>query len=261
MSRTTKILFLAALSVYSGALAEQYSISNPTEQIPTPVRVAEPIEGRVEVTNFPEVQEITGEVGLVVQEPLQVQLSTPLEFPEVVEIEGIVEIDDANAVRVTVENFPKPAAIPVRSYIAFVAKGDINSKHPLDKKSFPVPKGKIFHLTDIVVDVPIDLVLSGRITAPAGNIAGIVAGMKIGEIPLAVLDTRQTLNVHAVTPTPLINEFSLEVMGNVRKEEAVPFSVVVSGYLIDAPVKKVQGEKNEAGVKEDSEAEDLSESR
>ena len=155
--KSKMFLFVAVVLVSSIASAEQYSISNPTEPIPSPVRVVGPIEGEVQVTNFPEIQEIRGEVQLVVEDLLQVQVSNPLEFPETINVEGVVEIDDEKAVRVAVQNFPKPDPPPTRSFAAFVAKGDIDEKNSSNKQTFQVPKGKIFQAYRLTIFYSPDL--------------------------------------------------------------------------------------------------------
>lgn len=233
---------LWAVSVH----AQEYRIDRPADPSSAPVYLTNRVEGRVEVTNLPPVQdvritggiegpiEVQGDVGLSTQDPLPVEVTNPIEMPEAIELKGAVRVDDAQPLRVWVENFPEPQEAPdlerERLFTVYSFRGEFSAKDAKVRREFRVPKGRVFHLTDLSIDAGPDAVLKVRVAAPAKEVAGSVAGSSNGEIPLALLDAQIGPSARMGTPVPLRGEFFLEVEAPAPGLGA-PFWAVASGYV------------------------------
>lgn len=248
---------LAVCGLAAFATAQEYRIGEPEQPSSMPTYLTRPVEGFVEITNFPEVQDVRILEGGTLQGPVQVQGEvqirlpdqTPLPvdvvnappFPESFKIEGDVRLDDAQPVRVWVDNFPEPRPTapsrePRPQFAAFAFRGAFSSKQAATRRSFRLPEGMTFYLTDVIIDTRPDALLKVRVTATASRIDGAVSvvGEDLPEIPLAVVDARSTPTVRLGTAAPLSGEFTIVVEAS-GPGEGAPFSVIASGSLEPAP--------------------------
>ena len=246
MRRRVGGCILALVLAASSATSQEYRIDKPGEPTSTPVYLTRSVDGRVEVTNLPPVQEVRitggsldspvevrGEVGFRAREPLLVQVINPPEFPERMPVEGTVRLENTQPLRVIVENLPRPEREPERQFAVYHFRGGFNSKASKAQRSFQPPAGAAFHLTDLVVDARPDALLKVRLIAPPTVIQGAVAGDGQDAVPVAVVETRKASWQRLGTPVPLGGEFTLEVEA-VGPGEGAPFQVVASGYLMPA---------------------------
>jgi hypothetical protein len=248
-----RIRFLGALLALSlvvcaiRAIGQEYRINKPGDPSPAPVYLTLPVEGSVEVTNLPPVQEVRitggtldgpvevqGDLGFRIPEPLLVEVTNPPEIPRKVEIDGAVRVDDTQPLQVWVENFPEPKEPASRQFAAYAFSASFGAEESKTQRAFLPPKGSIFHLTDLVIDTRPDAVLKVRVTAPASAIAGSVAAATQLGLPLAVLDTRFAPSVRLGTPAPLLGEFSVVVEALLGPGQGAPFQLLASGYLLPA---------------------------
>ncbi|GAB4264483.1 MAG: hypothetical protein Kow0092_16160 [Deferrisomatales bacterium] len=237
----------AAVAVATVGGSQEYRIDRPTEPASAPVHLTRPVEGRVEVTNLPPVQEVRvsggqmdgpmevqGEVGVRASAPIPVEVVNAPEAPEAFQVRGVVRVDDSPALRVWVENQPeaRPARPPqARRFAAYSFRGAFDPDDTRLRKPFRVPQGATFHLTDLTVDTRADAVLRVRLTAPASAVGGSVAGASgDAELPLAVVDVQMGPAARLGTPVPLTGEFHLEVEAP-GPGLGAPFWTVASGYL------------------------------
>ncbi len=253
MGRRILVATLALGGLAASALAQEYRIGEPAQPSSMPAYLTRPIEGVVGVTNFPEVQdvrilegatlqgpvEVQGEVQIRLpdQAPLPVDVVNAPAFPESIRIEGDVRLDDGQPVRVWVENFPNaqpPSAMrPLRpQFAAFAFRGAFSSKEAVSRRTFRLPEGMTFHLTDLALDTRPDALLKVRVTAASSRIDGAVSvvGETLEEIPLAILDARRAITARLETAAPLSGEFAIVVEAP-GPGQGAPFSVVASGSL------------------------------
>lgn len=241
----------ACLWVPSAAAQESY-INKPTELAPSPVYLTRPVEGQVEVTNLPPVQdvritsgtlegpvEVQGEVGIRTQGPLPVEVSNPLQFPEALRVDGPVQVDDTQPLRVWVENLPETSTVSppmtARTFVAYYFKAAFSAKDGRVRRAFRAPAGAVFHLTDLTLDSRPDVNLRVRVVAAAADVDGGVAGAAgADELPLALVDTRTAPSTRLSTPVPLSGEFALEVEA-LGPGQGAPFSAVATGFATPAP--------------------------
>lgn len=251
LGRLVAGLVVGGLAV--SALAQEYRIGEPAQPSSMPAYLTRPVEGVVAVTNFPEIQDVRILEGGTLQGPVEVQgevqIRVPEEsllpvevvnappFPESFRIEGDVRLDDEQPVRVWVENFPAPSppslAGPGRpQFAAFAFRGAFSSKEQVHRRTFRLPEGMTFHLTDLALDARPDALLRVRLTAVPSRIDGAVSVVGEGpeEIPLAVLDAARATTVRLGTAAALSGEFSLVVEAP-GPGQGAPFSVVASGSL------------------------------
>lgn len=252
-ARRVAAIVAAVAMVGASAGAQEYLIRKPGEPLSTPTHLTRAVEGRVEVTNLPEVQEVRitggtlegpldvrGEVGIRTTGPLAVEVLNPAPFPARLEVTGTVRVDDAEPLRVQVENLPRtpapaPVATPVQKrFVAYAFRGEFTAKEARLRRTYRVPPGPTFQVTDLTLDARPDAVLKVRLTAPASAIGGTVVGPGEGELlPVAVFLSTQVTSVHLSTPVPLKEGFTLEVEA-LGPGEGAPFSVLASGYVEEA---------------------------
>ena len=244
MPRWTMVL--AVLLWAPAAAAQEYLIRQPTEPASSPVHLTRPVEGRVEVTNLPPVQDVRvvggsldspvtvgGQVEIRVRQPLPVEVvNPPAEPAQPFEVTGTVAIDDRAPVRVVVTN---PAAAPAgevraaRRFGAFVFRGTLRPDQDRARRTFSPPEGKVFHLAGLVIEAR-DEAARARVRAGAASVRGFVRGAGGAELPLAVADQRAGTGTVLPVPVPLAGPFTLEITAPARAA-AVPFTVVATGYL------------------------------
>ena len=240
-----RIWFAAVVVAAVPAGAQEYLIRQPAEPASTPVHLTRPVEGRVEVTNLPEVQEVRvtggtldgpvpveGEVRIRAPAPLAVEVvNPPPELPQPLRVEGTVAVDDRTPVRVVVTNPPAPPPVPpARRFAAFALRGTLGSRQSRVRRVFSPPEGTVFRLTGIVLDVREGLPLRARVLADPGAIAGYVTGAPEQGVPVALLDSRAGPAAAVPAPVPLAGPFVLEVTapGGVT---STAFTAVALGYL------------------------------
>lgn len=232
---------------------QEYRIGRPTEQLPTPVYLTRPVEGQVEVSNLPPVQdvritggtvegpvEVRGDVGLRVTQPLPVEVNNFPEFPTALQVDGPVRVDDTQPLRVWVENQPEAAAAPAApapspAFVAYFFKGTFSAKDGRVRRAFRAPDGAVFHLTDLSVDARSDAALKVRVTAAPGTVVGALAGVEgADQVPVALLDTQSASAVRLGTAVPLGGEFAVEVEA-LGPGLGAPFWAVASGFVTAKP--------------------------
>jgi len=232
------------VAVAAGARGQEYRIGQPTEPVSAPVHLTQPVEGRVVVDNLPAVQdvrvvgglaeplEVRGQVGVVAQEPLPVEVVNLPEPPRELQVQGTVRVDDERPLRVWVANLPGAAtgAPEERAFAAYAARGSFSSKETRVRQTLRPPEGRIFHLSDLTLDARSDAVLKVRILAGGNAIAGAVSGVGADPLPVAILDSRHGASLRLGTPVPLGGEFSVEVE-SLGPGQGAPFLVVAGGYL------------------------------
>ncbi len=245
MPRWTMVL--AVLLWAPVAAAQEYLIRQPAEPASSPVHLTRPVEGRVEVTNLPPVQEVRvvggsldtpvpveGQVDIRVRQPLPVEVvNPPAEPPQPLEVTGTVAIDDRAPVRVLVTNptaAPAGKDRPARRFGAFVFRGTLRPDQTRARRTFSPPKGKVFLLTGLVIEAR-DGALRARASAGVGSVEGFVAGAGGAELPFAVVDQRVGTATVLPAPVPLAGPFALEVMAPERAGPA-RFTVVATGHLV-----------------------------
>lgn len=233
-------LFLVAAGPATG---QEYSITNPTQPSSTPVHLTRPILGSVEVINVPPVQDVRivggkpeeplqvqGEVGLRINGPLPVELVNPPKENQEVQVSGTVRVDDTQPVRVWVDNTWNPESPSVREFAAFTFQGRFSPTDERQRRVFRSRSGRVFYLTDLLIDSRPDAPLKVRVLAAARNVVGWVTGGGTTEIPLAVLDLRRNPSAQLGTPVPIEGDFTLEVE-TAGPNQGASFSAVASGYL------------------------------
>lgn len=242
------MIALALLRVQPMAWAEEYRIGNPTQAVSAPVHTTEPVQGAVEVTNLPPVQEVhlsggkldepievKGEVGLRVGGPIQVEVINQKPSREE-SIPGPLKIDDTQPVRVWVENPWNPENPSAPEFAAFALQRRFLPQPGDDRfrGTFSARPGRIFYLTDVVADIRPDTALKVRVFTVPKGVGGSVAGVDFAEFPVAVLDVRRGSSVRLATPVPLSGEFTVEVeiLGAVQGGY---FSALAMGYLVPRP--------------------------
>lgn len=244
MARRVVAAIAVAVGISGGLVgAQEYLIRTPGEATSTPTHLTRPVEGGVEVTNLPEVQgvriiggtlegpvEVRGEVEVRASAPLAVEVVNPVPFPERLEVSGTVWVEDAVPVRVRVENLPRSP--PAKRFVSYVFRGEVAPKESRLRRTFQVPAGPPFQLTDLALDARTDAVLKVRLLAPASAVGGSVVGAGDGEVPLVVLLSSQTTAVRVGTPVPLQGGFSVEVEA-LGARAVAPFSVLASGHVED----------------------------
>lgn len=240
-ARTAALIFVFTAAA---AWGEEYSVGNPTQALSAPVYLTRPATGAVEVTNLPEVQEVrvvggkmdgptevTGEVGIRASAPLPVEITNSQKGAQDVKIVGPVWLDDARPVRVWIDNSWSPDGNGAQEFTAFAYQGRFLPGDDRHRRTAVPRSGKVFHLTDVLVDVRPDAQLKVRLLAPAANVGGAVSGVEFAEFPLAVLDTRRAPSAQFATPVPITGEFVLEVE-LLSAGQGGYFSVVARGYYL-----------------------------
>ncbi|MDW7709110.1 MAG: hypothetical protein SCH98_01455 [Deferrisomatales bacterium] len=235
------VLLVAAVS----ASAQEYRIDRPGEPTSSPVHLTQPIEGRVEVQNLPQVQdvrvlgglegpvEVRGELELRPGEGLAVEVLNFPEAPTRLEVEGTVRVDDERPVQVWVVNPTGPVTGPPnRTFASFGFEGAFGAKETRVQRTLHPPEGRIFHLTDLVLDARADAVLRVRLLASGAALAGVLVAQGMEPVALAVLDSRHGTTLRLGTPVPLGGGFSLEVEA-LGPGQGAPFRLAASGYLSD----------------------------
>lgn len=245
-----QIPLLLAVAVAGVAGAQEYSIRNPSEASSAPVHLTEPIAGRVEVVNRPPVQdvqvvggslgqplEVQGEVGLRLSGPLPVELvgAPP---PPPLTLDGPVSVTADQPLRVWVENppSPPPAEVPPHPprYAAFAFSGVFEAKQRVQRRSYSLPEGTEFLLTDLTLDARPDALLYVRVLARPGTVSGTVTGAGDGELAVLVLDPRSGPSVRPATPVPLAGPFTLLVTSE-GPGQGAPFTVLAAGTVRPVP--------------------------
>ncbi len=227
------------------ARAQEYLIRQPAEPASTPVHLTRPVEGRVEVTNLPEVQEVRvtggtldgpvpveGEVRIRAPAPLAVEVvNPPPELPQPLQVEGTVTVDDRRPLRVVVTNPPPPPPAPTAPrFAAFTLRGTLGSRQSRVRRVFSPPEGTVFRLTGLVLDVQDGISLRARVLAHPEAIAGYVAGAPERAVPVALLDRRAGPAATVPAPVPLAGPFVLEVTAP-GGAASTAFTAVAMGYL------------------------------
>ncbi len=240
-----RIWFAALLLAAAPTGAQEYLIRQPAEPASTPVHLTRPVEGRVEVTNLPEVQEVRvmggvldgpvpveGEVRIRAADPLAVEVvNPPPELPQPLHVEGTITVDDRRPVRVVVTNPPPaPTPLPPRRFAAFSLKGSVGARQTRVRGVFSPPEGRVFRLNGVVLDVREGFPVRARVLADPEAIAGYVAGAPERGIPVALLDSRAGPTAAVPTPVPLAGPFVLEVSAP-PGAPSTAFTAVVTGYL------------------------------
>jgi hypothetical protein len=224
--------------------AEEYSMRSPTEMVSAPVHLTEPVGGRVEVTNLPEVQsvqivggisdqpvEVQGEVGLRLDGPLQVEVVNAPPIPAARGIEGPIEVVADQPLRVWVDNpAPPPPAAPPVMYSAYVFRSAFEAKQTVLSRTFRPGEGEVFLLTDLTLDTRPDSLLWVRVLARPDALAGNVTGGGDEELAVLVLDPHSGPSVRPATPVPLRGSFSIQVEA-MGPGQGAPFRVLAAGTL------------------------------
>ncbi|MBI5014280.1 MAG: hypothetical protein HZB55_02165 [Deltaproteobacteria bacterium] len=239
---------LALLLTPVASWAEEYPIGNPGQALSAPVHTTQPVQGAVEVTNLPPVQEVhvsggrldeplevRGEVGLRISAPLPVEVVNPKASMGAL-ILGPLKVDDTQPVRVWVENPWNPENPSAPEFTGFVLQRRFLPQSGEDRfrGTFAARPGRIFYLTDVVADIRPDTSLKVRVLAGPKSVGGSVAGVEFAEFPVAVLDGRRASTVRLGTPVPLTGEFvvEVEVVGAVQGGY---FTATAMGYLAPLP--------------------------
>lgn len=228
-------------------LCQEYQIGNPTQAVSAPVYTTQPVEGSVQVTNLPPVQdvrvsggkldepvEVRGEVGIRAGAPLLVEIVNPTASAKDSAPLGPVKVDDTQPLRVWVENpwSPETASPPEFATFAFQRRF-LPAEGPF-RRTFAARPGRIFYLTDVVADIRPDTAMKMRVLTTSQSVTGVVSGVEFAEYPVAVLDARRGNGLRFATPIPLSGEFTVEVevIGGVQGGY---FSAVAMGYLAPKP--------------------------
>ncbi|GAB4260083.1 hypothetical protein [Deferrisoma sp.] len=243
-ARGATVVFVAGLLVAVAAAGQEYRIDRPAEPESQPVHLTAPVEGAVEVTNLPPVQDVRvvggtlegpvpvqGTVEIRTGAPLPVEVTNPPPAAEgPLEVQGTVAVDDRVPVRVVVTNPPPaPERRPERRFAAFSFEGVFRAGQAAVRRAFTPPEGRVFHATGLVLDARTDAFLRLRLLAEAGSVAGDVVGAA-GAVPLCLLDSRVGPTAQLSPPVPLRGEFVLEVEAPAGSLGA-PFRATVTGYL------------------------------
>ncbi|MBI5440907.1 MAG: hypothetical protein HY900_06825 [Deltaproteobacteria bacterium] len=231
-------LFLAAGSV-EGA---EYLTTNPTQALPSPVYLTQPVEGAVEVRNLPPVQdvrivggrpeepmEVRGEVGLRVGAPIPVEVTNPSQGSGRVTLSGPVKVDDSQPVRVWIDNSWSESA-PTQEFAAFAFQGKFTGSAERQRRLFSTAPGRIFHLTELVLDGRPEASLRARLVVRAGALVGQITGADTGEAPVVVADLRQGGSGRLATAIPIAGDFAVDVEG-IGQSPGSQFSAIAIGYL------------------------------
>lgn len=242
------IIALALAVAGPAARGEEYPIGNPTQAMSAPVHTTQPVQGAVEVTNLPPVQEVhisggkldeplevKGEVGLRVGGPIQVEVVNQKPSKEAPPL-GPIKVDDTQPLRVWVENPWNPENPSAPEFAAFSLQRRF-APQPGDDRfrgTYAARPGRIFYLTDVVADVRPDTGLKVRVLTVPKGVGGSVTGVAFAEFPVAVLDARRGSSMRLATPVPLSGEFvvEVEVTGAVQGGY---FSAMAMGYLVPRP--------------------------
>ncbi len=226
----------------SAAWGQEYLIRQPTEPSSQPVYLTQPVEGTVEVTNLPAVQDVRVISGTLdgpvsVQGAVEVRASTPLPVEVTnpapvrrgpVEVEGTVTVDDRAPVRVLVTNLPSPTpAKPEERFAVFSFRGVLGGNRGVVRETFTPPQGMVFHATGVTLDCRADAFLRLRLLADARAVDGQVAAD--GAVPLFLLDSRVAPTASLNRPVPFRGPFVVEV--EAPKGLGAPFTAVVTGYV------------------------------
>ncbi|WP_169709548.1 hypothetical protein [Deferrisoma camini] len=226
----------------SAAWGQEYLIRQPTEPSSQPVHLTQPVEGAVEVTNLPPVQDVRvtggtldgpvtvqGTVEVRASTPLPVEVTNPAPTPAgPVEVEGTVTVDDRVPVRVVVTNPPSPPpAKPEERFAVFSFRGVFGGNRGVVRETFSPPEGMVFRATGVTLDCRADAFLRLRLLADARAVVGQVVGG--GPVPLFLLDSRVAPTASLGRPVPLRGPFVVEV--EAPKGLGAPFTAVVTGYL------------------------------
>ncbi|RMG89448.1 MAG: hypothetical protein D6708_09930 [Candidatus Dadabacteria bacterium] len=226
------------------ARGQEYRIDRPSEPESQPVHLTAPVEGTVEVTNLPPVQDVRvvggalegpvpvqGTVEIRTGAPLPVEVTNPAPAAEgPVEVQGTVAVDDRVPLRVVVTNPPPaPERRPEPRFAAFSFEGVFRAGQAAVRRTFTPPEGQVFHATGLVLDARTDAFLRLRLLAEAGAVAGDVVGAP-GAVPLGLLDSRVGPTAPLSPPVPLRGAFVVEVEAPAGSLGA-PFRATVTGYL------------------------------
>jgi hypothetical protein len=228
---------------------EEYPINTPGQAASAPVHTTQPVQGAVEVTNLPPMQEVhisggkldeplevKGEVGLRVGSPIPVEVVNPPKATREVQVLGPLKVDDTQPLRVWVENPWNPENPSAPEFAAFALQRRFLPQPGDDRfrGTYAARPGRIFYLTDVVADIRPDTGLKVRVLTMPKGVGGSVAGVEFAEFPVAVLDARRQSSVRLATPVPLSGEFvvEVEVLGAVQGGY---FSAMVMGYLVPRP--------------------------
>lgn len=238
------LVLLCSLSV---SVAQEYSIGRPTDTLPAPVYLTRPTEGYVEVVNLPPVQdvrivggkpegpmEVTGEVGLRLSAPIPVEISNPQSAGQDVRVVGPVRLDDNQPVRVWIDNSWNLDSQATQEFAAFAFQSRFMPGDERHRKTMAQRDGRVFHLTDLLLDVRPDAQLKVRLLTTPRSVKGAVTGVEFGEFPLAVLDTRRSPSVHFSTPVPITGEITVEVEV-LSAVQGGYFSAVALGHFAPKP--------------------------
>lgn len=222
--------------------AAEYLTNDPTQPLPAPVYLTHPVDGVVDVRNFPPVQdvrivsgrseepmEVRGEVGLRVTAPLPVEITNPSRGEGQVTLSGPVKLDDTQPVRVWIENSWNENAA-VQQFAAFAFQGKFTGPAERHRRLFATPSGGIFHLTEIVLDGRPEGTLRARLVVRGDALVGKIVGVDTGEAPVLVADLRQGGSGRLVTAVPIAGEFAVDVEG-VGQASGAPFSAIAIGYV------------------------------
>lgn len=244
--RGTVVAVLLALTAPL-ASAQEYTIGNPAQPMASPVYVTRPVTGTVEVSNLPEVQdvrivdgkrdgptEVTGEVGVKATTPLPVEIMNTQKLPREVEVVGPLKLDDTQPVRVWVDNSWSPENPSGQEFAVFAYQHRFLPGDERHRRTVSVGAGRVFHLTDLVVDVRPDAQLKARLLTTPKGVGGAVAGVEFAEFPLAVVDTRRSPTLHFTTPVPVSGDFSVDVE-ILQANQGGYFSAVAMGYFAPRP--------------------------
>lgn len=245
MKCSARLVALALALLPPVAPCEEYPISNPGQAMSAPVHTTQPVEGAVQVTNLPPVQEVhvtggrldeplevRGEVGLRVVTPLPVEVVNPSR-PSSPSLAPL-KVDDTQPLRVWVENPWSPDSAPPPEFATFAFQSRfLPSEGPL-RRQFSPRAGRVFYLTDVVADVRPDVGLKVRVLTTPRAVAGAVSGVEFAEYAVAVLDARRGSGLRLATPVPLVGDFTVEVevLGAVQGGY---FTASVVGYQAPRP--------------------------
>jgi hypothetical protein len=234
----------ALLLVGGGGLARaDYLLKDPTQPLPAPVHVMNPVEGSVEVRNLPAVQdvrivggkqdeplEVRGEVGLRVTTPLQVEVVNPAIPGGEAPFSGPIKVDDTQPLRVWIDNPWNPASAVQQDFAAYAFQGRFSTPAERQRRLFSSAPGRIFHLTDLVVDGRPEAHVRARLVVRAQALVGRIEGAGTGEAPLAVVDTRHATSARLVMAVPISGDFAIDVEG-ISQTPGSPFSAIAIGYF------------------------------
>jgi hypothetical protein len=216
-------------------------MNDPTRPLSSPVYLTQPVEGAVEVRNLPPVQdvrivggrpeepmEVRGEVGLRVGAPIPVEVTNPAQAASQVTLTGPVKLDDSQPLRVWIDNSWSESA-PTQEFAAFAFQGRFAGAAERQRRLFATPPGRIFHLTELVLDGRPEASLRARLVVRAAALVGQVVGVETGEAPVVVADFRQGGSGRLTTAIPIAGEFAVDVEG-IGQPAGAPFSAIAIGY-------------------------------